>query len=212
LAEALKTQRKEDIPTQHVVDVPRPGFPRLETDLRKWPGIKVKTYNWTGDTPPRLAFKDHSVTFLHTPFVYQLGGFKQAWLDEAERLLAVGGRWWLYDISPEGMPGFWLFRFFPTVGQMIRATAQAVDKLYLTLQERGWEVALKRQTYYQAVNVNTALQIAKARDKSPWLSSLSERDYQAGLKLLKEESTIREKDGLLPSHVCMVEGIIERKV
>lgn len=212
LSETLKAQRKDGVSTQHVVDVPHPGFPRLETDPRKWPGVTVETYEWTGDAPPRLALKDHTVTFLHTPFTYQLNEFKQAWLDEAERLLAVGGRWWLYDIAPEGMPGFWLFRFFPTVGQMIRATAQPVSKLYLVLQEHGWEVSLKRQAYYQAVSVSAAMQIAKARDKSLWLVSLSEKEYQAGLKLLKEEFAARGESSLLPSHICVIEGLIERKV
>lgn len=210
LSDALKAQRRKGVAVQHVVDVPRPGFPRLETDRRKWADITVETYICPDDTPPRLPFPDHSITFLHTPFVYQLSEFKSAWLDEVERVLATGGRWQLYDLAPESMPAFWLFRFFPAIGQMLRATAQPVSKLYLALQERGWQVTLKRQAYYQAVSVNAALHIAQARDRSPWLSSLSEKDYQAGLKMLKDEAAARGKAGRLPSHICLVEGIIEQ--
>ncbi|MBN1888074.1 MAG: hypothetical protein JW850_08795, partial [Thermoflexales bacterium] len=133
------------------------------------------------------------------------------WLDEAARVLALGGRWWLYDVMPDSMPGFWLFRFFPATANMIRATAQPMSKLYLTLQERGWDVTLKRQAYYQAMSMSAALQIAQARDKSPWLASMAEKDYQAGLAHLKEEATTRGKKALLSSHICMVEGVIERK-
>lgn len=211
LSDVLKAQRKEGVPTQRVVDVSRPGFPALQTDPRKWPDVEVKVYEWPGDSAPRLSFKSGSVTFLHTPFVYQLSTFKDAWLDEVQRVLAVGGRWWLYDIAPDGMAGFWLFRLFPTVAKMVRATAQGVSPLYLALKERGWDVSLKRQAYYQAVSIEAALEIVKARDRSPWLSSLAESNYQAGLKHLRQEASKHGKAHLLASHICLIECVVARK-
>jgi len=35
------------------------------------------------------------------------------------------------------MPGYWLFRFFPKAGEMIRATAQGLSAPHLAFQERG---------------------------------------------------------------------------
>ncbi len=212
LSSALKEQRQMNITPQHVVEVPHPGFPRLQSDPRKWPDVTVETYAWRGATPPHLRFPDGSVTFLHTPFAYQMSEYKTAWLDEAERLLAVGGQWYLLDVMPEHMPSHWLFRFFPKAGDMIRATAQGLSALYLALQERGWRVTLKRQTYYQAISVQAALKIAQDRARSPWLTHMVDGDYQEGLKRLKEIAAEQGKGTLLPSHISLVEGVIERKV
>ena len=212
LSVALKEQRKAGIVTQNVVDVPHPGYPPLLTDPRKWPDVTVETYAWRGNAPPKLRFANGSVTFLHTPFAYQMSEHKVAWINEAERLLAVGGQWHLLDVMPEHMPGYWLFRFFRKTGEMIRATAQGLSALYLALQERGWNVTLKRQTYYQPISVQAALQIAQDRARSPWLSNLLDADYKDGLKRLKEIASEQGKEALLPSHISLVEGIAERKV
>ncbi len=211
LSRALKDQHQAGIQPQHIVDVPHAGFPPLKTDPHNWPDVAVKTYAWRGDSPPKLRLPNGSVTFLHTPFAYQMSEHKAAWIDEAERLLAVGGRWYLLDIMPEHMPGHWLFRFFPKAGDMIRATAQRLSTLYLALQERGWSVTLKRQTYYQAVSAQAALEIAQDRSRSIWLTHLVDGDYQEGLKRLKETVAKQRKEMLLPSRICLAEGVVERK-
>jgi len=211
LSKFLKNRRKLDRPAQTIVEIPRPGFPALRLDERKWPDLELSRLPRTSPSH-RVAsdLADASVSLLYTPFV--LNGVEQlpAWISEGTRLLDPDGWWVLTELMPVSMPGHWLYRYFPAAFGIACQQNPTPSMLYAALQQGGLEAGISQKTYYQAASIQTALAIARQRHPASLLSRLPDADYEQGLNELQQ---VREESGaetLLASHFCVAEIIAHR--
>jgi len=206
LSRFLRERRKSGRPIGRLVDVPHPGYQALRLDGRKWAGLSLSRL----PANPPFDLPDRSVSFLHTPFIWQETPHRPAWLAEAARLLDAGGWWVMMERIPVSMPGNWLYRCFPELLAQESVLSQTPSEIYVALQEQGFTVKMAQQTYYQPVQYGAALEMARQREQSPVLLKLNERDYLSGLERLKKEAEVYGNDALLASQVCVAEIVAQR--
>jgi len=198
LARLLKERRKAGEPFHSVVQVPHPGVPRWRVDARKWADVKLCTVPWEeiGQVP------EASVHILHTPLRLQQAPDRAAVLQEAQRVLATGGLWYLLDLVPTSMPAHWAFTFFPGLWEVVREQAWDTQALYVALREAGFRAKVREQAFYQPVTLAVARTLARVR--AGWLAHLSEEAYREGLARL-DAAMEREGEGaVVGSEVVLV--------
>ncbi len=198
LARLLKERRKAGEPFHSVVQVPHPGVPPWRVDARKWADVKLRTVPWEeiGQVP------EASVHILHTPLCLQQAPDRAAVLQEAHRVLATGGLWYLVDLVPTSMPAHWAFTFFPGLWEVVKEQDWDTRALYVALREAGFRAKVREQAFYQPVTPAVARALARAR--AGWLTHLSEEAYREGLARL-DAAIEREGEGaVVGSEVVLV--------
>jgi len=210
LSQFLKKRRQAGSEAGHIVEVPHPAYPQLRLDERKWPDWRMQTIRLSDDEPPAFDLSEDSLSFLHTPFVLQRSEYRAEWLSEAARLLDAGGWWILVEEMSESMPGHWIYRYFPEAWDRAKQLSLTPSSLYTRLQEYGFKVSLKQQSYYQAISCATALAMVEQRPAGSVLHQLSGEAYQEGLARLSAECRTLGAEGLLASQICIAEVIASR--
>jgi site-specific DNA recombinase len=210
LSSFLKEYRRQGKAIRKIVELPRPNYPALLLDERKWPDRTIERLSRSPEVPPHIALPDGSVSFLYTPSVLYGSRCISEWLAEGVRLLEPGGWWVLLELMPASMPGHWVYRYFPEVRGCENHQNLAPSPLFLNLQEQGLEVKMVQRTYYQAVSCEVALDMARQRAASHVLSALAEEAYQAGLERLAEACHTQGANNLLASHFCLAEIVAVR--
>lgn len=198
LARLLKKRRKAGEPLQSVVQVPHPGVPPWRVDARKWADVVLRTVPWEdiGQVP------EASVYILRTPLRLQQAPDRAAVLQEARRLLATGGLWYLVDLVPTSMPAHWAFTFFPGLWEVAREQAWDTRTLYVALREAGFQAKVRERAFYQPVTLAAARALARAR--AGWLAHLSEEAYQEGLARLDAAIEQEGEEAVVGSEVVLV--------
>ena len=195
----LKERRKAEEEVGRVYELAAPGLPPLQSDLRKWPEAPVTTVTHLDD----LA--DSAAWFLWTPFALQQGAALPTLVAAARRVVASGGTWAAYELLPEAMPGHWLYRAFPEAGVNARQQTWDAARLYSSLTQAGWEVALTWHTYYQPVTLGVALALAQQRERWPVLAELPDAVYANRLERLATLVDQQGREHLLGSQVAVLE-------
>ncbi len=198
LARILKARRKQGEPFGHVLQVAYPGVPSWRVDARKWADVVLRTVPWEdmGQVP------EASVHILHTPLRLQQAPDRAAVLQEAQRVLAVGGLWYLVDLVPTSMPAHWAFTFFPGLWEVVREQAWDTRTLYVALQEAGFQAKVRERAFYRPVTLAAARALARAR--AGWLAHLSEAAYQEGLARLDAAIGQEGEEAVVGSEVVLV--------
>ena len=199
LSKWLKEQRQAGAPRGPIVARPHPQLPPLQVDSRKWPEVQLQRVTELAELAPE------SVYFLWTPFLLQRSGRAVQLVTQLHQLLAPGGTWSLVELLPATMPAHWLYRYFPATWQNECQHTLDTAHLYNLLLKTGFDVDLKRTTFYQAVSLDVAWQVAQQRARSPQLSNLPDTLYQEQLAALADERQTRGGDALVPSEFCLAQ-------
>ncbi len=167
LSRILRKLRKAGVEDIHVLDVPRPGYPELLLDKRKWPEATLRQL-FPGGTLLD-AMKDlPSGRFhvVHTPFpTFQPDAFR-ALVVQVERVMAPQGHWLLRLVIPRQMPAHWLHEASPTFWEYQKQQTMDIGDLARYLEARGWRLQMKksRRTIFQPVRRETARDILRDLD------------------------------------------------
>ena len=219
LSRFLKARAKAGTSVGLVVDVLHPGVPALKLDGRKWPNVTLDTLTLDNDTPPTLPYPDGSISFLHAPFAFQASLHKEAWLEEAYRVLDAGGWWVFTDLMPASMPGHWFRRFFSQATDLGLPTALDTSRLFAFLTKRGFhatkikkleesrDARIARHTCYQAVQLGVIENALTHREDSPLLLRLPDEAYHQGMVRVQAAMQSQGAGALVASHFCLVEVI-----
>ncbi len=198
LARILKARRKQEEPFDHVLQVAYPGVPAWRVDGRKWAHVTLRAVPWQEVT----TLPEAEVHILYTPLVLQAFADRARVIQEAHRVLAPGGEWYLVDLVPTSMPAHWAFTFFPDLWRLVQERAWDTRTLYVALREAGFQVKMKEQAFYQAVSLGAAR--ALAAERTGWLAHLSEEAYHEGLARLDAAIAEQGEDALIGSEVVFV--------
>lgn len=193
----LKAQRQAGKPLDHIIDLARPGVPRLKIDPRKWGEVTAKRVG----NPDELG--EASAAFLWTPFGLQRSEVRPALVERIRDVMMPGGTWAFVDVVPPSMPGHWLYRFFPAAWDNERQHTWGASMIYNSLAEVGFDVELDRLTYHQPISLEAAREIARNRERCPQLANLPDAIYETGLDMLEERAEREGADTLIGSEFCL---------
>ena len=181
-----------------MLQVAYPGVPPWRVDGRKWRQVRLDVLTWQ-EVVDQPEGKTH---VLYTPLVLQAFADRARVIQEAHRVLAPGGEWYLVDLVPTSMPAHWAFTFFPDLWRLVQERAWDTRTLYVALREAGFQVKMKEQAFYQAVSLGAAR--ALAAERTGWLAHLSEEAYHEGLARLDAAIAEQGEDALIGSEVVFV--------
>ncbi|MEA3310162.1 MAG: hypothetical protein U9Q70_11725, partial [Chloroflexota bacterium] len=204
LSKWLKEQRQAAAPRAPIVSLIHPATPPLQVDSRKWPAAEIQRVTALDDLAPA------SVRFLWTPFWLQRSSRWGQLAAQVQRLLAPGGSWAFVDLLPATMPAHWLYRYFPATWQNECQHTLDTSHLYNLLLKVGFDVELKRTTFYRGVSLEVAWQLAQQRASIPQLANLPDALYQEQLAALADERQTRGGDVIVPSEFCLVQVTARR--
>ena len=167
LSRILRKLRKAGVEDIHVLDVPRPGYPELLLDKRKWPEATLRQL-FPGGTLLDAMKELPSGRFhvVHTPFpTFQPDTFR-ALVVQVERVMAPQGHWLLRLVIPRQMPAHWLHEASPTFWEYQKQQTMDIGDLARYLEARGWRLQMKksRRTIFQPVRRETARDILRDLD------------------------------------------------
>jgi hypothetical protein len=121
-----------------------------------------------------------------------------------------GGMWYLAELLPQDMPAHWVYRYFPSTWEWIKAHTWHLYMLYNRLRSQGFITDVKRHMFYQPVSLRVAERIANRR--SGLLAHLSDTQFNEGMAVLQREIEEKGSDFLLGSEFNIVEAWAQKPI
>jgi hypothetical protein len=200
----LRQRRADEQPLGPIIALHQPRTPPLRCDDRFWDTAITEVRSLAAVAP-------ESAAFLWTPFALQRDATRPTLINQARRALTPDGTWVLLDILPSAMPAHWLYTYFPeTWDHACQHTLNAAE-LYTTLQQSGFDVELKRQTFYQPVPLGLVQTLAEQQAALPQLSNLPAHVYRVRLEALQQQVAQHGPETLVSGEFCLVETTARRK-
>ena len=146
----------------------------LEQARPKVPGADLQV----GDVHS-LPYPDGHFNFISCNFAFHHFEDKGKALDEIHRVTASGGTFKIWNIQPERMPGWWVYRYFPQACLEDSERFWGEQRLWLELEKRGFSVKIKSSRTLRRRAVQEIIEDIDRRDISE-LANLDDQDYLKG--------------------------------
>lgn len=144
-----------------------------------------------------FPFKDATVDYVVTSYVFHHVVDKDRGLDEVRRVLTAGGVFALENIEPAAADGgWWLYEFFPEAIAIDAARFWPAARIADALTARGFAVDVVLETGPGEVPATDALADAERRVVSQ-LALLDDAAYEQGLARLRKAAAV--PDATLPA-------------
>jgi len=131
-----------------------------------------------------LPYDDNFFDFIACNFAFHHFPDKGLVLDEVSRVLTSSGRFKIWNIQPEYMPHWWVYRFFPAARLEDSERFWSENRLFLELEGRGFSLRLKTTRTLQQRDLEAVLEDARRRDISE-LANLEDGVYRAGVSAIE---------------------------
>ena len=210
VSHALIEQRKTGIAAEKVYQIITPERPVLPVDLRRWSQADHETIS-----PQELIDLPHErMDMLITQ--YQLwdhmiaNQLPEDMIAQVWGRMKPGGIWYLTELLPQDVPAHWVYRYFPSSWEWVKAHTWHLYMLYNRLRNQGFLTEVKRHVFYQPVSLRIVENIASSRPGP--LEYLSDAQYNGGMAAIQREIEEKGSDFLLGSEFNIVEAWAQRPI
>ena len=133
-----------------------------------------------------LPYKNEMFNLIACNFAFHHFQNKQKAISEMYRTLKNDGIFILKNISPEQMPLFWMYHFFPETKSIDKERFWTNLKLFDQFKKAGFNVELYTETIIKEFDIQNILKEAVNRDSSQ-LTLISSTEYKNGLSRVRKE-------------------------
>ena len=211
ISQALKKQRETGIQVKNICQVITPHRSELPVDLRRWSSQASHEILSPQDL---LGQPVEHIDVLITQF--QLWDrmitnqspedlFEQVW-----QRMKPGGVWYLNELLPLDMPSHWVYRYFPSSWEWVKAHTWNLYMLYNRLRNQGFHTEVKRGMFYQPITLRIADNIVSRRPGQ--LTHLSDAQYNEGMAAIQREIEEKGGDFILGSEFNIVEAWAQKPI
>ena len=158
----------------------------LSEEMLKIAMKKVKNVDLTKANAAKLPYPANCFDMLSCNFAFQHFANKTKAVKEIYRTLKPNGILIMKNISPEMMPMWWIYTFFPSTIQIDRERFWSNKKLHSQFEKIGFQVEIKVEFSMKRKSYEEVYFDVKNRDISH-LNIISETEYQTGLKKIQEK-------------------------
>jgi len=144
-----------------------------------------------------LPYHDDMFDFITCNFAFHHFSDKERALDEIKRVLTPNGTFKIWNIQPELMEGWWVYRYFPEARLEDGERFWREERLFHQLERRGFTVRIRTSRTLKRRRLDHILEDIERRDISE-LANLADADYRLGkaavealLEASKREDTRR---------------------
>jgi SAM-dependent methyltransferase len=165
---------------------------------------KSTDIHWIHGDGAALPFRDESFDFITNQYSFHHVQNKPSMIAEVFRILRPRGRFVMSNITPRDMPGWTLYRFFPTAWEKDLRDFLPKEEIEGLLKDTGFQnvqVRLQRRTW--ETPLRTFVESARQRIHVSQLITIPDADYRAGLARV-EEAWRENETALLPDEVCTI--------
>jgi SAM-dependent methyltransferase len=160
---------------------------------------------WVQGNSARLPFKDASFDYITNQFSYHHVPDKPRMIVEIGRVLSSGGRFVMTNPDPWSMPGWIVYRYFPTARQRDFEDFLPAEEFAALMTKAGFStIQISRRHWQEKEDLKRFLEYASQRYRTSSLMAISDRDFKAGIARLAKEI---EKSGdavCVDSELCLV--------
>jgi len=210
VGQALMKQRKTGIVAEKVYQVITPERSALPVDLRRWPQASHEKIS-----PQELLDQPQEhIDMLITQYLlwdHMIGNqLPEDTIAQVWQRMKPGGMWYLTELLPQDMPAHWVYRYFPSAWEWVKAHTWHLYMLYNRLRNQGFLTEVKRHMFYQPISVRIAENVASSRPGP--LAHLSDAQYNEGMAALEREIEEKGDDFLLGSEFNIVEAWAQKPI
>jgi ubiquinone/menaquinone biosynthesis C-methylase UbiE len=164
---------------------------------------KAADISWVHGDCGALPFATDSFDFVSCQYAFHHFRDQAGMLREALRVLRRGGRFVLFNVSPEDMPDLIYYSYFPESLDRDLADFWSSRKITAAMKRFGFgAVTAKRKHLREERDLADFLQTARRRQSNSQLLTLSDAAYAAGLRRI--ECDLAKGSRGYPDHVCFV--------
>ncbi len=164
---------------------------------------------WVRGDAAWLPFRDGSFDFVTSQFSFHHVQGKASMLAEVHRVLRRGGRFVLTNITPWGMKGSWIYRYFPAAWELdIRRYLPEADVEKLMAQAGFTSIDVETRHEPHEKRLADFLDIVRERAISHF-AAISEEAYAAGVQRMEAELDA-DSGRCVASEVCFIKIVADK--
>jgi len=173
---------------------------------------KATDIDWVQADGARLPFPEESFDFISHQFAFHHVVEKPLMMAEVFRVLRPGGRFVMTNICPREMTGWAIYRYFPIALERDLQDFAPREEIRDWMLEIGFDrikIELDHQEWEQ--DLREFVESVRRRDTCSQLITLSDADYQAGLRQI--EMALLQAQGQtisVSSEICLLKVVAEK--
>jgi ubiquinone/menaquinone biosynthesis C-methylase UbiE len=152
----------------------------LEIARSKVPSVHLRSCDATS-----LPYGDDSFDMIICNFAFHHFQDKSACLDEVRRTLNAKGVFVLQNISPEDMPSWWVYHYFPSTRAIDQERFWSRKRTNAELKSRGFTARIATKEMKE-LSIHNLVAEAENRDISQ-LTLIDESEYGEGIERMKND-------------------------
>ncbi len=156
----------------------------LSEDMLRVAKEKVHEVKFHNGSASVLPYMDDKFDYIVNNFAFHHFDKKLKTLKEVTCCLNSKGVFRLKDIDPYKMPGWWVYKYFPSTYQIDTDRFWESDKILGVLKDLGFEVEIDVEQNKYETELEQIIQDAENRDISE-LTLINEEEYIKGIETLK---------------------------
>ena len=166
---------------------------------------KTPDIGWLQADATALPLAACSFDFVSCQYAFHHFRDKRPMLREAFRVLRPGGRLLIYNLSPQDMPDFIYYAYFPEAAARDLADFWPAERMTTEMQAAGFlAVTLERTHIRFDHDLAEFLGTARRRENNSQLITLSDAAYAAGLNAIERDINDPGVPRARPDHLCFV--------
>jgi ubiquinone/menaquinone biosynthesis C-methylase UbiE len=166
---------------------------------------KAANIAWVHGDSAALPFAIGSFDFASCQYAFHHFRDQAGMLREAFRTLRVGGRFAMYNLSPQDMPDFIYYPYFPEAKARDLADFWPAERITMEMQSVGFaDVTLKREHIRFDHALADFLETVRRRENNSQLITLSDAAYAASLSAIERDIADPGVSSIRPDHLCFV--------
>ncbi len=166
---------------------------------------RCSALDWVQGDGISLPFPTSSLDYITNQFSYHHVPDKARLFSEIYRILKPGGRLVITNLDPWSMPGWSIYRYFPAAHARDLADFLPEDRLIPLMQQTGFRrVHVRRQMQRSEQTLGEFLAYTSQRHRTSQLIAIPEKEYSAGLDLIRESIGRDGSDARLPEELCLI--------
>lgn len=147
---------------------------------------KVEEVEFSKGLAEKLPYETEKFDVVINNYAFHHFAHKPKALDEVSRVLRIDGIFRMCNISPEHMPRWYVYQYFPHAVTEDKKRFWKNARICDELKKRGFEVKIEVDYRLERIKLTEVLAEVENRDISQ-LNIISEKHYEQGIKRIREE-------------------------